>query len=494
MAKLDGNKTGNAVENFVWEYTPEVKTKNSDVITLHTRGKYLDSDIQFKPNVRQAVLSSTGGDGKVELTEKQDGELKNITDTLTISQNQPSEGYYLKLIGSGSSKIEQDGWIDSSTDMGSGSGESFFIMKEASFSNTENADISYEDISENTPALLSGDYLYIDEGYVPASKISLAKLVPDEATIVGGADYGNEFMYNVTAYDKDGKLVTGTMKNAAAVVSKEDNVEIPAINSVNVTNVDGTFKIIEEKQNSAITVPIDVSLTQQGYLKDSNQITGSVNIIPKTKVEAELQTIGGDITLNGNNVIDTTLSNSRINIENVVDAAAANASATAPTSGVYVQVHQSSGNTTITPTLNITKEGYGTNANNSISSTASKTISVLEKDFYIPIKEGSISADEQTLSPSLSIEDGSGENANKYIFKADGSLNFTPTVNSGWVSTAAPISVKANNTMVINKSTADVVLDTDKNTLSLIATPGFIKTAGDVQATIDVFDGSATII
>lgn len=56
----------------------------------------------------------------------------------------------------------------------------------ASFANKEASGKTYTDISADAPALISGSYLYIHEGYVDGNKkISLAKLVPDGSNIKG---------------------------------------------------------------------------------------------------------------------------------------------------------------------------------------------------------------------------------------------------------------------------------------------------------------------
>ena len=83
-------------------------------------------------------------------------------------------------------------------------------------------DDDYVDISEtnDAPVLVSGGYLYVNEGYTSKVKISLAQLVPDKASITGtqvGADYFSPYMLkNITAYDKDGKLFTGNIESLSS--------------------------------------------------------------------------------------------------------------------------------------------------------------------------------------------------------------------------------------------------------------------------------------
>lgn len=89
-------------------------------------------------------------------------------------------------------------------------------MPDASFANSATSGTTYTDISSSAPALVSDDYLYINKGYTDNVKISLAKLVPDEAS---GADAIKKGMLqNVTAYDNDGKLVAGNIASKSTEV------------------------------------------------------------------------------------------------------------------------------------------------------------------------------------------------------------------------------------------------------------------------------------
>lgn len=84
----------------------------------------------------------------------------------------------------------------------------------AAFKNAGTSGTTYVDISEteDAPILISGDYLYIDSGYVDNLKISLARLVPDlEGYTMGGAA---DMRSGKTLYDKDGKPVTGTIADS----------------------------------------------------------------------------------------------------------------------------------------------------------------------------------------------------------------------------------------------------------------------------------------
>lgn len=79
-----------------------------------------------------------------------------------------------------------------------------------SLANTPSQGVSYVDLSASGPIIQSDGYLHINEGYYANSKIALARLVPDDATITyaSGAGY---MLSGQSAYDNDGKLVVGTI-------------------------------------------------------------------------------------------------------------------------------------------------------------------------------------------------------------------------------------------------------------------------------------------
>lgn len=87
------------------------------------------------------------------------------------------------------------------------------IEGNATLSNKATTGITYTDTSSSAPVLVSGDYLYINGGYIANQKISLAQLVPDNATI--SSSTLNLLYKTQTAYDSSGTLLTGTMQDAS---------------------------------------------------------------------------------------------------------------------------------------------------------------------------------------------------------------------------------------------------------------------------------------
>lgn len=127
----------------------------------------------------------------------------NTTVTTTDSSNNPT------AVSRGTASWG-DGWVSSGS------------ISAATFANTASANTTYIDISYTTdaPVLTSGDYLYINKGYVDNLKISLAKLVPDTITGKTMAP-ANYILTGYAAFDGAGAAINGTMQiyNGAFTVS-----------------------------------------------------------------------------------------------------------------------------------------------------------------------------------------------------------------------------------------------------------------------------------
>lgn len=114
-----------------------------------------------------------------------------------------ADTYYTAQANSGTVTITSSG--NTSVD-----GKVTATVAAASFANTATNGVTYTDYDSSAPELKSGDCLYINAGYTPARKISLAKLVPNEAT-VGAAETSAHILTGHSAYNIDGKIVAGSM-------------------------------------------------------------------------------------------------------------------------------------------------------------------------------------------------------------------------------------------------------------------------------------------
>ena len=151
----------------------------------------------------------------------------NITAAGTATTTRPDSGYYVAVSSAANTGTVQA--TASVTSAGYGTATSgqytttpssnltvgaaasaitYVPITAATYANSATSGTTYTDISASVPALISGDYLYINAGYAPASKISLAKLVPDASGDNAPAAY---ILSGYTAYDNDGTLIVGTM-------------------------------------------------------------------------------------------------------------------------------------------------------------------------------------------------------------------------------------------------------------------------------------------
>jgi hypothetical protein len=156
----------------------------------------------------------------------------NIAQAGTATKTKPSAGNYYIAVASGavtstvrpSAKVNIPGYGGNNTGeytvatgnqytYGADASDVTYIpISQATFANSATSGTTYTDISSTAPVLISGDYLYINPGYVPASKISLAKLVPDAEGANAPANY---ILSGYTAFDNNGALITGTMATYA---------------------------------------------------------------------------------------------------------------------------------------------------------------------------------------------------------------------------------------------------------------------------------------
>lgn len=150
----------------------------------------------------------------------------NITAIGSVTTTQPVSGYYIAVASaantgsiSAAASVISNGYGTTTTGEYTTTSDSLTVGAQASsvtyiplvlttFANTAASGVSYTDISSTAPALISGSYLFINEGYTPNVKISLAKLVPDASGANASANY---ILNGYTAYNNDGELITGNI-------------------------------------------------------------------------------------------------------------------------------------------------------------------------------------------------------------------------------------------------------------------------------------------
>lgn len=133
----------------------------------------------------------------------------------------------------------------------------------ATFANSGASGVSYVDISNTTaaPVLTSNGYLYINAGYTDNLRISLAKLIPDTANVTTSG----QLLNGVTAYDKDGKLITGNIQTKTVDDLTVDGKTIIAPAGYYASNVsksvaDGAYSADSStSSNSTVTPKVDIN-------------------------------------------------------------------------------------------------------------------------------------------------------------------------------------------------------------------------------------------
>lgn len=307
----------------------------------------------------------------------------------------PESGFYVKASAAGGASVATAGWVDETTPSVSVSGDSYYPIDAATLANTGTADKVYAE--ETGPVLVSGDYLYINKGYIGDTKIPLADLVPNEANVSAAVDGNSHLIYNtVSVYDKDGVLVAGTMGDA--VLGDIAATDVSAnVSTVSVApNGDGSaFKVTGTGEISGNT---SVAVTGAGYATSSTTKSGTIS--GTANVEASLNKI----------TVGAVATNANLTVTPVISKDSSSASATgaitkvAP-SGHYVAVSADaiSASTTIAPS--ITSDGYGTADNFNASNTTVTAGSAASGLYYVPLNEAahSVSAEASSVTNASAI-------------------------------------------------------------------------------------------
>lgn len=306
------------------------------------------------------------------------------------STTAPESGFYVKASAAGGASVATAGWVDETTPSVSVDGDSYYPIDEATLANTGAADKFY--IEETGPVLVSGDYLYINKGYIGDTKIPLADLVPNEANVSAGIDGNSHLIYKtVSVYDKDGALVAGTMGDAVlGDISANDATAKIATVSI-AANEDGSaFKVTG---TGNISGNASVAVTDAGYATTNTTKNGTVN--GTASVEASLNKITVGVVAEQTNLTVTPIIS-----KDSSSAAATGAITTVAPSGHYVAVSADAINASTAIAPSVTSDGYGTadsfNASNA-TVTAGSAASGL---YYVPLNEAthSVSAEASSVT------------------------------------------------------------------------------------------------
>ena len=300
----------------------------------------------------------------------------------------PESGFYIKASAAGGASVATAGWVDETTPSVSVNGDSYYPIDAATLANAGTADKVYAE--EAGPVLVSGDYLYINKGYIGDTKIPLADLVPNEANVTAGVDGNSNLIYKtVSVYDKDGRLIAGTMGDA--VLGDITATDVSAnVSTVSVApNGDGSaFKVTGTGEISGNT---SVAIAGAGYATTDMAKNGTVS--GTASVEAALSKITVGAVAGQTNLTVTPVIN-----KDSSSAAATGAITKVAPSGHYVAVSADAINASTTVAPSVTSDGYGTADNFNASNATITAGSAASGLYYVPITEAAHSVSKEASS------------------------------------------------------------------------------------------------
>lgn len=390
---------------------------------------------------------------------------------LTKVAEAPEDGsFFIKASGSGEVGIATAGWVDpaNTTKVVTG-GDAYYTVKTATLANTGNEAATELD----TPVLTEDGYLFINEGYIKDTKISLAALIPDDATLAG-TDGKSPLMYkSVSAYDKDGKLIAGTMGDAVLGAITADDATA-TVSAVTVAANGDAFKVTGSGDISGST---NVAITTEGLAKTTQSKSGTIS--GTAKVEASLAKIGLAVETSGNDGAVTP-----VIAKDAATTAKTGAITTTQPAGIYVAVNTAENKEDVTVSAKVATAGYGTA--DAFSKTDS-TISVgaeASGTYYVPIEAGShtittndseVTAASATVSTAIAASDDRTVGGILTVAPTNGAyltINGTADTTVGTVKTSSTCTVAEGYVSADSKTTT---ISENVAVTATAAAPKYIK-------------------
>lgn len=258
----------------------------------------------------------------------------------------------------------------------------------ATFSNKATAGQTYKDISTTAPVLISKDYLYINEGYISENqKISLAQLVPDESNVIGNEDL---IYKTVSAYNKNGELVAGTMDNASIKSGAPSISGTPSIGA----KASGKYPLTAKVNVAAPSVSAGGYITSSVGTKETN--SGDVVI----NLDAGSATVDGGGLTAGAGVTSVT-ANGLVGVNNTIDATDKVDLTTTSTTGFYKITSSGSGSVNRAAITKAQTAGWVEKQNaTNVSDATSLSSNTAEKEYYIKKSTGAT----QSVTPKTTAQ------------------------------------------------------------------------------------------
>lgn len=241
-----------------------------------------------------------------------------------------------------------------------------------------------------------------------------------------------------------GYVPAGTVGNLSvdSASVKSGTATIGSIATYTYNDTNGDFTV-----TGTATIP-GPFVTSAGYIS-STIGTKEANT---AYLNATITKIVGRLNVTGIQKVTPKISRGTISISGVTDAASGNATTTAPTGGVYVQVATANLTDTTTVTPEVTTAGYGTATNHGLAKADITVGANASAVTYIPIKIGSATMPATSITANPTIASDVDAN-NKYVVSVSASKSVTPTVSSGWVASGTAGTVSVNGSLLLDQST-----------------------------------------
>jgi mucin-22 len=218
------NGTASAIANAG---TASIKTQPSASASITKTG--IDAGISSSATSYYVTATANSNSGVVTATGG------SASASVTASSTTVSAGYNPSAITTSttaSSTGTKTGSTATTTAATASKSETVYL-KESNIGVTSSKPSGY---IENTTAVVpTSGYLKLDAGYMPATCISLATLVPNDADITNDVTGSNKIRTGTTVYDKDGNLITGTMNDITPVYTVGEHA-IKLTGSIALTN------------------------------------------------------------------------------------------------------------------------------------------------------------------------------------------------------------------------------------------------------------------
>lgn len=406
-----------------------------------------------------------------------EGTLAGGTTTEITSENvkfaADSNSFDITAKASGKVSVTTAGWIDAGTEVDAKS-EKTIHLQAASLSNNEANAEKFEE--KEAPVLTENGYLFIKEGYIKDTKISLATLVPDNANIT--SENANKVYNTVKAYDKDGKLIVGTMGDASLSAIKADNAAATVATVSVAANADKSKFAVTGSQ--AISGTTHVKVAERGLAEESLHADGVIS--GTANVAAEINVISLNATVAGDGTVKPVIK------KGTGDALSSAISTAVPEGLHYVSVSADAIAKTATVTPVVSGEGYGTADLNNATAVNVTAGTVASDVFYIGINNGdvtSVATNGTDVNKVITVECAK---AGSEGVNLDGILDTAPTDGKFITLSASSNAPTAEITGNVATTVAEgYVTATKTNTQNVTAK--FTTTAGADAQYIAVYEG-----